>query len=465
MLKPSILAGFQAYAENLIETHHLPAISLAVWHNKQLYQAAAGILNLETGVKATCDSIFQIGSITKVMTASLVMQLVDEGKVDLDKPVKQYIRDFTIADKEATKSITVRQLLNHTSGMSGDIFPDDNRQTGNPIARFVDRCNLLPLVHPVGERYSYSNSAFAIAGRLVEVVTGATWFDAIEERIFQPLGMKRAICRPMDVLRYRAAIGHIPNPESSGPDSPNHWQQTKQLYLSMGQAPAGATITMSAKDLITFARAHMDRGLTQGGERWLSENAVTQMQQPQVEVPSLSSVITSHIGIGWGLHRHNHNGRMIFGHAGGTFGQMSMLRIVPDQDICVAVLVNCENTEVAHQTVINTLLKELADFDLTEPEPSFVAVPDQQLANYLGDYQSSGEHYSVTLENGHLTALYKDLVTKAPAIKLRLKALDDALWLGHNEEGIDVMKLRFLNPDNQGKYTNLFRTRINQRVS
>ncbi len=123
MLKTSILEDFQAYAESLIDTHKIPAISLAVWHNGQLHQAAAGILNLETGVEATTDSIFQIGSISKVMTSSLVMQLVDEGKVDLDKPVKQYIRDFAIADEEATESITVRQLLNHTNGMDGDFFP------------------------------------------------------------------------------------------------------------------------------------------------------------------------------------------------------------------------------------------------------------------------------------------------------------------------------------------------------
>ena len=414
MFSKPILSNFQTYAENLIETHNLPAISLAVWHKKQLYQAAAGILNVETGVRATTDSIFQIGSISKVMTTSLVMQLVDEGKVELDKPVKHYVRDFAIADKAATESITVRQLLNHTSGMDGDFFPDDTHDTGNPIARFVDRCNLLPLVHPVGEHYSYSNSAYAIAGRLVEVVTGTTWFDAIEERLFQPLGMKHAICRPMDVLRYRTAIGHVPNPDSSDPNSPDYWQQTKQPYLSMGQAPAGSAITMSAKDLITFARAHMDRGLTQDGERWLSESATAQMQQPQVEIPSLSSVVSSHMGLNWGLHRLNSNSRLIFGHGGGTYGQMSMLRIVPDQDTCIAILMNCENAEVAYQTVINTLLKELTDFDLAEPDPSFINVPDQQLAHYLGNYQSSGEHYAITLENGRLIALYKDLATNAP---------------------------------------------------
>ena len=95
-------------------------------------------MNHETGVEAAADSVFQIGSITKVMTTCLVMQLVDEGKVDLDSPVKRYLRDFMIADAEASETTTVRQLLNHTSGMAGDFFPDDEGHEGNLIARYVD---------------------------------------------------------------------------------------------------------------------------------------------------------------------------------------------------------------------------------------------------------------------------------------------------------------------------------------
>ena len=459
-----ILSDFQAYAEGLVKTHNLPAISLAVWHNKKLYQAAAGVLSLETGVEATIDSIFQIGSITKVMTASLVMQLVDEGRVKLDNPVKQYIRDFAIDDHDAAESITVRQLINHTSGISSDFFPNDCHQTGNPIARFVDRCNLLPLVHPVGECYSYSNAAFAMAGRLVEVVTGGTWFDAMEERLFQPLGLEHAICRPMDVLRYRAAIGHTPNPDSSNSASQKHWQQAKQLYLTMAHAPAGSTPMMTAADLITFAQAHLSGGLTKYGQRWLSENAISQMQQPQIEQPALSSVITSHMGLGWGLHRLNYNGRLIFGHGGGTLGQMSMLRVVPDSDVCIALLINCDNAEVAYQTVVNELLNVLADIDLTEPAPSVIDIPYQQLIRYTGDYKSLGEHYSIVIEDRKLVAKHKDFVFDRPATKLHLKALDDSVWVGYNEQGYAATKIRFLNPDARGKYAYLFNGQMNQRV-
>ena len=159
------LDNLQAYAEQAIAKHNIPAMSVAIWKDGELSQAAAGCLNLTTGVEATTDSIFQIGSITKVMTTCLVMQLVDEGRVNLDKPVVDYLRDFMIADAEATQTITVRQLLNHTNGIAGDYFPDDEGHQGNLIARFVDRCSFLPLMHPVGEMFSYSNAAFCVAGR------------------------------------------------------------------------------------------------------------------------------------------------------------------------------------------------------------------------------------------------------------------------------------------------------------
>lgn len=214
MAVATLFADFQSYAESLIDRHQIPAVSLAVLSNNQCYSAAAGILNIDTGVEANTDSIFQIGSITKVFTTSLIMQLVDEGRVDLDTPVKLYLRDFQIADIQATQNITVRQLLNHTNGIAGDYFADDCYAEGNAIARYLDRINLLPLVHSPGKNYSYSNAAFTVAGRLVEVILGCSWHQAIEERIFRPLGMKQAIADPTETLRFRAAIGHLQDTDS-----------------------------------------------------------------------------------------------------------------------------------------------------------------------------------------------------------------------------------------------------------
>jgi CubicO group peptidase (beta-lactamase class C family) len=205
----SDLSNLQAYTEQAIRTHKIPALSIAIWKGGKLTQAASGVLNLNTGVKATTDSLFQIGSITKVMTTSLIMQLVDEGKVDLDAPVKNYLHDFLLADTEAANRISVRHLLNHTSGIAGDYWPNDEGHEGNLIARYVDRCSQLPVIHPVGAMYSYTNTAFGIAGRLIEVVRGMPWSQVMKRYLYQPLGMKHAIADPSDLLRFRAAIGHV----------------------------------------------------------------------------------------------------------------------------------------------------------------------------------------------------------------------------------------------------------------
>ena len=227
---------------------------MALWKDGQLHQAASGILNLDTGVEATTDSIFQIGSITKVFTASLVMRWVEMGRVDLDKPVQHYLRDFQLADAQAAATITVGQLLNHTNGIAGDYFPDDQHEPGPHIERLVLRCSQLPLVHPVGEGFSYSNIAFAVAGRLIEVVSGMSWHSAMEEWIFKPLGMDHAICRPDDIIRFRAALGHL-----APAGQPEQVHTCSGKWLTLGQAPAGSTPTMTAADLITFGRAHLEQ--------------------------------------------------------------------------------------------------------------------------------------------------------------------------------------------------------------
>ena len=114
---------------DLRERHGVPGASLAVLHDDDVRTAASGILNLDTGVEATTDSLFQIGSITKVWTATLAMQLVDEGLLDLDMPIRTYLPDFRVADEGTSKAATTRHLLAHTSGIDGDHFADTDRGT------------------------------------------------------------------------------------------------------------------------------------------------------------------------------------------------------------------------------------------------------------------------------------------------------------------------------------------------
>ena len=111
----------------LLAEHAVPATSVAVMLNGEVFAAAHGLLSKATGVEATTDSIFQIGSVTKLWTTSLAMQLVEEGKLGLDVPVRTYLPDFTLADKDAPAAITIRHLMTHTSGFGGDVDIDTGR--------------------------------------------------------------------------------------------------------------------------------------------------------------------------------------------------------------------------------------------------------------------------------------------------------------------------------------------------
>lgn len=444
----SLVNNLKSYTESLIDKYHIPAVSIAVWHERHHYQAAAGLLNLDTGVEATETSIFQIGSITKVFTASLVMQLVDAGRVDLDKPVKQYLREFQVADPESTQTITVRQLLNHTSGIAGDFFPDDLSATGNPIARYVDRCNLLPQVHAPGQHFSYSNAAYAIAGRLVEVMMGMSWFEAVEEKIYQPLGMTNAIAHPINALRYRAAMGHFPQEKD-----PTQWALSPTCYFCMGTSPGGR-LSMSASDLITFAKVHLNNGKAESGLQWLSADSIRLMQTPTVALPPSSNFFDTHWGLGWGVSVGKRSNRTMISHSGQTAGQHSVLRLFPDQDTAFAVLLNGVKAGVA-DGIVNDLMSELIGIDDKEPEPEPNLLSAEQLLHYTGTFDGFDAVYKVevghageALERGRsLTASCTDKLDKTVS-QYSWRPLGGQLFASYTLQGIRMANITFIKEAN-----------------
>src|SRR5262249_30889547 len=138
--------------------------------------------------ETTTDSLFQIGSITKIFTTTLVMQLVDAKLVDLDAPVQRYVPDFELAEAGAAARITVRHLLTHTSGIEGDYFEDFGRGDDS-IERYVASLENIGLIHPTGAMWSYCNTGFVIAGRLVECATGLPFHEALQSRILDAVGL------------------------------------------------------------------------------------------------------------------------------------------------------------------------------------------------------------------------------------------------------------------------------------
>src|SRR3954462_15781535 len=165
----------------LLEKDNVPGAAWGVLQGDQVGDGAAGLLHKGTGVEATADSVFQIGSITKLWTSTLVMQLVDEGKVDLDEPVRTYLPEFRIADEDAAARITPRMLLSHSAGFEGDIFTDTG--VGDDcVQKYLGVLHDVPQLFPSGEQFSYNNAGFCVLGRLVEVMRDKT-YDACQRRL------------------------------------------------------------------------------------------------------------------------------------------------------------------------------------------------------------------------------------------------------------------------------------------
>ena len=217
----------------LIDKHGVPAASIAVLADGEVSATAAGILNLNTGVEATTDAIFQVGSITKLWTTTLIMQLVAEGKIELDRPVRDYLPEFKLADEAAAASITPRHLLTHTAGFSGDAFTPTSR--GDDAVELFVRDVLPGLAQevPPGAGFSYNNSGFVVLGRIAEVLRGKPYHELVREHIGVPLELKRLATIPDEALLYRAALGHV----RPTPDAPLQAAPVWSLVHAM--APAG----------------------------------------------------------------------------------------------------------------------------------------------------------------------------------------------------------------------------------
>ena len=362
----------------LIEKYDVPAAAVAVLKDGEVIDDAAGVLHKGTGVEATPDSIFQIGSITKLWTATLVMQLVDEGAVELDTPVRTYLPEFRIGDESAAAVITVRQLLNHTSGFEGDIFTDTG-PGDDAVEKYLGVLHEVPQLFAPGEQFSYNNAGYCVLGRLVEVLREKPYDGCLREHLFAPLGLTHAATSPYDAIMFRAAMGHIELEPGSGPQPAPFWA------LARSNAPAGAMLAMRPRDLVAFAQMHLEDGKAAGGTQVLAPGTPARMHAREVDLPYLGVM-----GDSWGLgfERFDTADGAIIGHDGSTIGQNAFMRMVPEAGLVVALLTNGGDTLSLYHEVAGHVIAELSDTELPAlPKPP--AAPAQiDASRYVGTYAS-----------------------------------------------------------------------------
>lgn len=386
------VASWTSRLRELIEQTGVPGAVLGIWADGEETVAAGGVLNVATGVETTPDSLFQIGSITKIWTTSVLMQLIEENRLFIITTMADVLPDTRIGAMDIGRELTVAHLLSHTSGIDGDIFSDTGRGD-DCLRRYVDDLAQAVSAFPVGAGYSYCNAGFVLAGRIVEVLDGRIWDESLRDRLITPLGLTRTVTLPEEALLHRTAVGH------------DEGEPVRTWGMPRCIGPAG-TINASAHDLLTFARLHLDGGVSPEGKRILSQESVSLMQQPMAAIPAFAEP-GSAIGLGWRMSQWD--GRRIIGHDGGTIGQSAFLRVAPSERVAVCLLTNSYQAEGVYHKLIGEVFQSVAGITMPPgPAPVEVglAAAGNSVERYVGRYERIARRYDVSIVGGmlHVTA-------------------------------------------------------------
>ncbi len=415
------------------------------------------MLNRATGVEVTPDALFQIGSITKVWTATLVMQLADESSIGLDEPVVSQLPGFRVADPDVTRTVTPRHLLTHTSGIDGDVFTDTGRGD-DCLARYVDGLAEVGQNHPLGATWSYCNSGYSLLGRLVEHVTGMTWDAALRERLIEPLGLEGTVTLPEEAILHRVAVGHVGEPDEEP------WPTT--TWIPPRSAGPAGLICARVADVLAFARLHLEGGTASDGTRVLSAAALEAMQREESRLPDPYSLGDSWglgwIRFGWGEER-------LFGHDGSTIGQAAFLRVLPSHGLAVSLLTNGGHATDLFQELVREVFAELGGVEMQQPvRPSATAI-ELDPSRYVGLYERMGVTTDVfdrgkglTLRST-LTGAFADLVPE-PVHEYALEPVEPDVFAMRPPGFTTWAAVTFYALDDGARYVH-YGARANPRVS
>ena len=341
----ALIEDVDGYVQRFMSKRHVPGVSIAVAQDGRLVLAKGyGLANVELGVEATADTVYQLASVTKTFTATAIMMLARDGKLSLDDKITERLPDLP----EAWRDVTVRQLLNHTSGIKSYTFVKDfHTMMRKDFAQreILDLVAKDPLEFQPGEKMSYSNTGYFLLGMLIEKVAGKSYGEFMDERIFRPLGMAHTRANDLRAIIPNRADGYS-------------WDG-KELrngeYVSPTQPFAAGMLVSTVGDLAKWDAAIARRTL-------LDESTYEEMWSPT----RLNDGSESGYGLGWGTSKVN--GRRRVSHGGGIPGFSTEFERYPDDGLAVIVLTNAEggHAEALARGVAGRFVPELAE---NQPEP------------------------------------------------------------------------------------------------
>ena len=403
--------GFRAVAETLLAAMRearIPGAALGILADGREEHATFGAASLASLRPVTPETLFQIASVTKTYTATAIWRLVEDNALDLDAPVRRYLPDLRLSDDATAATVTVTNLLEHTAGWFSDEVFDDGDD--DALARFVElRLPGQPQLFPCGEHFSYSNSAFQLLGRLIEVTTGATFHTALQRLLFKPLGVRDTMLDRAGVLDRRYADGHTAMPVN-GQDAVV--VQTP-VWLPRCVDPAGG-IWSTTRDVLRYARLHLGESVGPP----LRPASLQAMQEPAVAVPGLGL----HMGRSWFVEEVD--GLRVISHNGDTSGQHAVLLAVPELRFAFVVLLNAQPGAPTALAALDAALSHypgLAGLSgrvglmrslLAPADADTIEMAANQLQEYAGRYVDPGQSTTFRLADGSLEKTFE--LTPAP---------------------------------------------------
>lgn len=336
----------------------IPGIAVGLLHRGGEGMACDGVTNVDHPLAVGPDTLFRVGSITKALTATAILRLVEQGTLTLDAPIRAYLPDFRLADERAAAAVTLAHVLTESGGwrdLAADTGPGDDA-----LARLVARMATLPQETPPGMAWSYGNAGYSLLGRLLEVLTAQTYEAAVTELVLAPLGMERSFFSAADAITHSVAAGH--RIREGGAVVARPWAVPRSAVSAGG-------LICSLDDLLRFARFHLGDGTAADGTRLLSPFTLVAMRGPRLS----AGWMADRVGLGW--HLRDAGDSHLVGHDGFTNGQHAALMLLPDRGFALAVLTNGDRGIFAIREIAAWAL----DRYLRLPQPPAL---DRMLARY-----------------------------------------------------------------------------------
>jgi CubicO group peptidase (beta-lactamase class C family) len=343
------LAGFDAEVEKIRSDWKVQGVAIAIVKGDQLiYAKGFGQRDAARALPMTADTLLPIGSTTKAFTSAVLASLVEEGKLDWEKPVRTWLPDFKLQDALATERMTPLDLVTHRSGMPRHDLLWFN--SGWSRAEMVRRLQYLEPNKDFRTDFQYNNTMVITAGYLEEVVTGKSWEDNVRERLFLPLGMKRANFS-LDQTRQDADFSQPYRRDNDGT------VQAMAFAPDPGAGPAGSIIA-SVNELAAWLQMHLDHGKYHG-RQVLSPASTDFLHVPRIVLEPQSTPDVVPVGYAPGWFSDVYRGQFRLHHGGNVAGFSVQLTMLPRAGIGIVVLTNMNNTptpDLLTRTAMDRLL-------------------------------------------------------------------------------------------------------------